>query len=79
MIGESISEANSVSQEELEMNKKTEKMEEEYFVSLRLKIIDNGVGISEEGKSKLFIDFNKLDENCDRNQSGTGLGLSICK
>jgi hypothetical protein len=28
---------------------------------------------------KLFIDFNKLDENSQRNKQGTGLGLSICK
>ena len=37
------------------------------------------MGISAEGISKLFIDFNKLDENKDRNAQGTGLGLSICK
>ena len=42
-------------------------------------MIDNGVGMSKEGLSKLFIDFNKLDENSQRNKQGTGLGLSICK
>ena len=52
---------------------------DEYFVSLRLNIIDNGIGISKEGLSNLFIDFSKLDENQERNKSGTGLGLSICK
>jgi len=41
--------------------------------------VDTGIGISEEGLSKLFIDFGKLDENAHRNKSGTGLGLSICK
>jgi hypothetical protein len=35
--------------------------------------------MSKEGMSKLFIDFNKLDENSHRNKQGTGLGLSICK
>ena len=35
--------------------------------------------MSEEGVKKLFIDFNKLDENSQRNKQGTGLGLSICK
>jgi len=40
---------------------------------------DTGVGISEEGLENLFIDFNKLQENQDRNKVGTGLGLSICK
>jgi signal transduction histidine kinase len=44
-----------------------------------LSIKDTGVGISEEGMKKLFIDFNKLQENQKRNTTGTGLGLSICK
>jgi signal transduction histidine kinase len=35
--------------------------------------------MSEEGVKKLFIDFNKLDENSQMNKQGTGLGLSICK
>jgi hypothetical protein len=35
--------------------------------------------MSKEGVKKLFIDFNKLDENSQRNKQGTGLGLSICK
>jgi signal transduction histidine kinase len=35
--------------------------------------------MSPEGVKKLFIDFNKLDENSKRNAQGTGLGLSICK
>jgi len=42
-------------------------------------VIDNGVGMSQEGVGKLFVDFNKLDENSSRNKQGTGLGLSICK
>ena len=44
-----------------------------------MNIIDNGSGISDEGVHKLFIDFNKLDENKEQNLGGTGLGLSICK
>ena len=35
--------------------------------------------MSQEGVGKLFVDFNKLDENSQRNKQGTGLGLSICK
>jgi signal transduction histidine kinase len=42
-------------------------------------IEDNGVGISEENRSKLFQDFAKLDEHEQLNRKGTGLGLSICK
>lgn len=49
------------------------------FVQLKISVIDNGVGISEEGLKNLFVDFGKLDENSGRNKQGTGLGLSICK
>ena len=48
-------------------------------VQIEISVIDNGTGISEEGISKLFIQFNKLDENKDQNAGGTGLGLSICQ
>ena len=46
---------------------------------MNISVIDTGIGISEEGINKLFIDFSKLDENSKRNAQGTGLGLSICK
>ena len=49
------------------------------FIKFEINIIDTGTGISKEGLSKLFLNFNKLDENADKNKSGTGLGLSICK
>ena len=48
-------------------------------IQLEISVIDNGSGISEEGIKKLFIKFNKLDENKDQNAGGTGLGLSICQ
>lgn len=48
-------------------------------MNIEISVIDTGVGMSEEGVKKLFIDFNKLDENSQRNKQGTGLGLSICK
>jgi signal transduction histidine kinase len=32
-----------------------------------MSVIDTGIGISEEGIKKLFIDFAKLDENSKRN------------
>lgn len=49
------------------------------YVGLDISIKDDGIGISEEGLSKLFVDFGKLQESSNRNQKGTGLGLSICK
>tara|TARA_B110000285_G_C15012405_1_gene557172 strand:+ start:107 stop:484 length:378 start_codon:yes stop_codon:yes gene_type:complete len=52
---------------------------DEKFLNIKISVIDTGLGISEEGLKKLFIDFGKLDENSTRNRKGTGLGLSICK
>ena len=40
----------------------------EKFVNIQISVIDTGVGMSEEGVKKLFIDFNKLDENSQRNK-----------
>jgi len=51
----------------------------ESYISLRLSVVDTGIGMSEEGVKRLFIDFGRLAENENRNKSGTGLGLSICK
>ena len=55
------------------------KEKEKKFINFEINIIDTGSGISEEGLSKLFLNFSKLAENADQNKSGTGLGLSICK
>jgi signal transduction histidine kinase len=52
---------------------------QERYVNIQVRVIDTGVGMTKEGLGKLFIDFNKLDENSQRNKQGTGLGLSICK
>ena len=35
--------------------------------------------MSPESISKLFIDFNTIEENASVNRNGVGLGLSICK
>ena len=45
----------------------------------QIEIKDEGVGISEENLSKLFVDFLKLEQHEELNHEGTGLGLSICK
>jgi signal transduction histidine kinase len=54
-------------------------MSDESYISLRLSVVDTGIGMTEEGVKMLFIDFGRLAENESRNKSGTGLGLSICK
>lgn len=47
--------------------------------SVRIEIIDNGFGISEQAKNKVFERFYQ-DENSERNTApGTGIGLSLVK
>ncbi len=47
--------------------------------SVRISIRDQGAGISEEFKSKIFTKFAQADTSDSRAYSGTGLGLNICK
>ena len=51
----------------------------ENYDSLTLKIIDTGIGISEENLSKIFDSFVQADGSTTRKFGGTGLGLSLCK
>ncbi len=44
---------------------------------LEVKISDTGIGIREEDIDKLFLSFQRLDEEKNRNIEGTGLGISI--
>jgi len=49
------------------------------YIKFKMQVIDNGVGISEEGLKNMFMDFGSLGEHAKMNSRGTGLGLSICK
>lgn len=51
----------------------------EKYIKFEIRIADNGLGISPENLSKLFMNFSKLEEHAAGNKCGTGLGLSICK
>ena len=42
-------------------------------------MIDTGIGIKNEDKSKIFQTLGKLEATASINTSGVGLGLSTCK
>lgn len=47
--------------------------------AILVKVIDTGVGISEDDQNKLFSLFGKLKSSEDINVHGIGLGLNICR
>ncbi len=47
--------------------------------SLKISVIDNGIGIEDCDPPKLFMMFQQLDSSDSRKSEGTGLGLAISK
>lgn len=50
---------------------------EEDNLLLHFEVKDTGIGIKEEDISKLFQEFERIEESRNRNVEGTGLGMSI--
>ena len=49
------------------------------LTSITLEVIDTGIGISDDGRARLFRDFEQEDSSTSRRFGGSGLGLSISR
>ncbi|MCH2206239.1 MAG: MASE1 domain-containing protein [Lentisphaerales bacterium] len=52
---------------------------EDFNETIKIEVIDTGIGIPEHQIKKIFNHFEQLDMSSTRGVSGAGLGLSICR
>lgn len=55
---------------------KTNNIDNEFF---KVQVIDTGIGISEDGVTRLFKPFQQVDSSLEKSMEGTGLGLYLSK
>lgn len=48
-------------------------------MTIKIEVIDSGIGITKEDQAKLFKMFTQIDSSYSRNSDGSGLGLVISK
>ena len=53
--------------------------EEDGICTIQVEVIDTGIGLTPEQKSRLFTSFQQADSDTSRKFGGTGLGLAISK
>ena len=55
------------------------KEETDRDILLQFKVVDTGIGVSEELHERIFESFSQADNTISRSHGGTGLGLTICQ
>lgn len=51
----------------------------ETHTKVRFEVIDTGIGIPEDARSRIFEKFSQVDQSSTRQYGGTGLGMAISK
>jgi signal transduction histidine kinase len=46
---------------------------------VQISVRDNGIGLTQENKDRIFERFYRVDTGSARRTEGTGLGLAICR